>query len=90
MFLKDDLFTISKLQTACIYHKNFRSYKLLNMTTPKKTICTVRTFLFKNKACNSICKLLITIYEHFIDNQEWKGILNIVYGINYHFLIDNM
>ena len=23
---------------ACFYHKNFRSYKLLNMTTPDKTL----------------------------------------------------
>ena len=63
MSLKDSYLTISKLQTACFYHKNFRSCKLLNMTTPKRTICTVRTFSLKNKACNPICKLLNTIYE---------------------------
>ena len=62
------------------------------MTTPKKTLCTVRTFLFKNKACNPICKLLNTIYEHYIDKQELKGILNIVSGVKYQFfcLFGNM
>ena len=70
MSLKDNQLTISKLQTACCYHKNCRSYKPLNMTTPKKTICTVRTFSFKNKACNPTCKLLNTINEHYIDKQE--------------------
>ena len=29
--------------------------------------------------------LLNTIYEHFIDKQNWKGILNIVSGVKYHF-----
>ena len=56
------------------------------MTTPKKTLCTVRTFSIKNKACNPICKLLNTIYEHYIDKQEWKGILTIVSGVKYQFL----
>ena len=42
-YLNDKLLTISKLQTASFYHKNYRSYKLLNMTTPDKTVCTVRT-----------------------------------------------
>ena len=51
MSLKDNLLIISKLKTACFYHKNFRRYKLLNMTTPTKTLCTVRTFSLK-KACN--------------------------------------
>ena len=40
MSLKDNLLTISKLQTACFYHKKSKSYKLLNMTTLKK--CYVR------------------------------------------------
>ena len=45
MSLKDNYLTISKLQTACFYHrKTSWSYKLLNMTTPKKTLCIVRTF----------------------------------------------
>ena len=58
----------------------------MNITIPKKTLCTVRTFPFKNKACNSICKLLSTIYEHNIDKQELNGILNIVSGEKYKFL----
>ena len=70
MSLKDHYMTTSKLQTACFYHKNFRGYKLLNMTTPKKTLCNVRTFSSKKKARNPICKLLNTIYEHYIDKQE--------------------
>ena len=37
----------SKLQTAFFYHKNCRRNRLLNMTTPKKTLCTVKTFSFK-------------------------------------------
>ena len=57
------------------------------MTTPKKMSCTVRTFSFKNKACNPICKLLNTIYEHYIDKQELKGILSIVSGVKYHFCL---
>ena len=69
MFLKDNQLTISKLQTACFYHYNNRKYKLLNMTTPNKTLCTVRTFSFKNKACYPICKLLNTMYERYIDKQ---------------------
>ena len=38
MSLKVNYLTISKLPTACFYHKSFRSYKLLklNMTTPRK------------------------------------------------------
>ena len=32
-------------------------------------LCTVRTFSFKNKACNPICKALRTIYEHYIDKK---------------------
>ena len=55
------------------------------MTTPKKTLCTVRTFPSKNKACTPICKLLNTIYEHYIDKQERKGILNIVSVVKYKF-----
>ena len=70
MSLKDNYMTMSKLQIACFYHKNFRTYKLLNMTTCKKTLCNVRTFSSKNKAQNPICKLLNTIYEHYIDKQE--------------------
>ena len=69
MSLKENQLTISKLQTACFYHKNFRRYKLLNMTTPNKMLCIVRTFSFKNKACKPICKLLNTIYEHYIEKQ---------------------
>ena len=57
------------------------------MTTPNKTLCTVRTFSFKNKACNPICKLLKTIYEHYIDKQGWKGVLNIVSGVKYQFFV---
>ena len=45
MSLKDNLLTISKL-----YCKNLRSYKLLNMKTPKKTIYTVRAFSFKKQS----------------------------------------
>ena len=56
------------------------------MTTPKKTLCTVRTFSFKKRACNPICKLLSTIYEHYIDKEERKGILNIVSGVKNPFL----
>ena len=43
-------------------------------------------FYFKNKACKHFCKLLNTInmYEHSIDNHEWKGILHTVYGANHH------
>ena len=81
MCLKDNYLTISKLQTDCFYHKHFRSCKLLNVVTPKKTLCNVRTFSPKNKASNPICKLLNTIYENYIDKQEWKGIFNIVSGV---------
>ena len=28
---------------------------------------------------------LNTIFEHSFDKQDWKGILNIVYGVKYHF-----
>ena len=48
---------VSKRQITCHFknanlffflsRKDFRSYKLLIMTTPKKTACTVRTFSFK-------------------------------------------
>ena len=69
MSIKDSLLTISKLQTACFYNKNFWSYKLLNMTTPNKTLYTIRTFSFKNKACNPLRKRLNTLYEHYIDKQ---------------------
>ena len=44
MCLKDNLLTIQKLQTACFYHKHSKSYKLLNMTSLKKTLCKVRIF----------------------------------------------
>ena len=70
VFIKDSLLNISKLQTASFYHKNFWSYKLLNMTTPNKTLCTIRNFSFKNKACNPIYKLLNTLYEHYIDKKQ--------------------
>ena len=86
MSLKDNLLTISKLQTPCFYHKNLRSYKLLNMTTPNKTLCTVKTFSFKSKASNPICKLLNTVYGHYIDTQGWKGVLNSVSGVKYQLL----
>ena len=46
MSLKGSLLTIPKLQTACFYHKHYKSYKLLNMTTLKKTLCKVRIFSF--------------------------------------------
>ena len=70
MSLKDHLLTIQKLQTACFYHKNFKSYKLLNITTLKKTLCKVRIFSFENTACSPTCMLLNTIYEHSIDKQD--------------------
>ena len=57
------------------------------MTTPKKTLCTLRTFSDKNKAYQLICKLLNTIYEHYIDKQELKGILNIVSGVKFQFFL---
>ena len=50
-----------KTANSLLLSHNFRSYKLLNMTTPNKTICTIRTFSFKNKACNPIGKPLNTI-----------------------------
>ena len=58
MSLKDNLLTISKLQTTYIYHKNSTCYKPLNMAALRKTLCKVRTLLFQNKACNHICMLL--------------------------------
>ena len=81
MLLKDNLWTISKLQTTCFYHKNSKSYMLLNMATLKKTLCKI------NKACYPICMLLNTIYEHSNDKQELKGIFNIVFGVNYIFVV---
>ena len=30
-FLNDNYLTISKLQAACLYHKYFKNYKLLNI-----------------------------------------------------------
>ena len=57
------------------------------MTTPNKTLCTVRTFSFKNKACNPICTLLNTIYKHYIDKEGLKGVLNIVSGVKYQFFV---
>ena len=77
MSVKDNYLFISKLQTASFYHKNLRSYKLLNMTTPKKSLCNVRTFSSKNKACDPICKLLNTIYEHYIDKEASTGYLTL-------------
>ena len=50
-------------------------------------LCTVRTFSFKNKACNPICKLLNTIYEHYIDKERLKGVLNIVSGVKYQLFV---
>ena len=35
MLGKDNYLIISKLQTSCFYHNNFKNYKLLNMITPK-------------------------------------------------------
>ena len=32
--------------------------------------------------------LLNTIYEHYIYKQDWKGILNIVSGVKYHFVVE--
>ena len=87
MSLTDNFLTIPKLQTAYFYHKHSKSYKLLNMTTLKKTLCKVRIFSSKNTAYNPICMLLNTIYEHYIDKQDWKGILNIVSGVKYHFYV---
>ena len=57
------------------------------MTTPDKTLNTVRTFSFKNKACNPISKLLNTIYEYYIDKQGFKGVLNIVSCVKYQFFV---
>ena len=57
------------------------------MTTPNKTLCTVRTFSFKNKVCNPICTLLNTIYDHYIDKEGFKGVLNIVSGVKYQFFV---
>ena len=51
-------------------------------------ICTVRTFSFKNKACTPTCKLSNTIYELHVDKQERKGILDIVSGVKYQFLVN--
>ena len=34
MFGKDNYLTVSKLQTACLYHNYLKNYKLLNMITP--------------------------------------------------------
>ena len=52
MSLKDNKLTLSfqKCKQLASIIKNDRSYKLLNMTTPKKTLRTVRTFSFKNKS----------------------------------------
>ena len=50
MSVKDNCLIISKLQTACFYHKNLRSYKLLSMmATLRKMVCNVRTFSYKTK-----------------------------------------
>ena len=46
MSLKDISLIIPKLQTACFYHKNSKSYKLLDMTTLKKLLGKVRIFSF--------------------------------------------
>ena len=44
MHLKNHLLNISKLQTACFYRKKLKkSYKLLNMTALKKTLCKFTT-----------------------------------------------
>ena len=48
MSLKDNLLTIPKLQTAYFYHKYYKNYKLLNMTTLKKTYMYGKNiFIFK-------------------------------------------
>ena len=86
MSLKDNLLIISKQQTTCLYHKNFRSYKRLNMATHNKTLCTIRTFSFKKKAFNPICKLLNTIYEHILINKGKWGIKHCS-GVKYHFFV---
>ena len=31
-------------------------------------------------------KTFKTIYEYYIEIQEWKAVLNIVPGVNYHFV----
>ena len=31
---ENNYLTVSKLQTTCSYHNNFKNYKLLNMITP--------------------------------------------------------
>ena len=46
MYLYGNLLTIPKPQTAGFYHKNCKSYKLLNVTTLKKTLGMVRIFSF--------------------------------------------
>ena len=55
MSLKDNNLIILKLHPSSSYHKNFRGYKLLNMTTPKKMVCNIRNFSSKNEAHTSIC-----------------------------------
>ena len=45
-FGKDNYLTVSKLQTSCFYHKYFKNYKLLNMTTTNKMLNMVRTIPF--------------------------------------------
>ena len=49
MSIKDNLLTISNLQTACSYHKNLNTYKLLNILTQKKTLRKERHFRLKSK-----------------------------------------
>ena len=31
--------------------------------------------------------LFNTIYEHSVDKQDWKGLLNIFSGVKYHFYV---
>ena len=38
MLLKDNLLTIQNLQTACFYHKHFKSYSLTNKPTDQPHI----------------------------------------------------
>ena len=78
------------LKTACFYHENIRSYKLLNLTTTNKTLCKVRTFPFVNKACDHIGKVLTPCIGTIMRNKIESGYY-IVSGVNCFFcLLGNM
>ena len=71
MSLKGNLLAIP--MQACFYHKNAKIYKLLNMTTLKKTLCQVRIFSFYNTACNPICMLSKTYMSILFISKTEKG-----------------